>query len=50
VVGPLARRIAELSADTRARIRERLIAALTPFATPDGVAPPTSCWLATARA
>jgi SAM-dependent methyltransferase len=50
VVGPLARSIAELSADTRARILERLIEAMTPFVTPDGVALPTSCWLDTARA
>jgi SAM-dependent methyltransferase len=50
VVGPLARSIAELPADTRARILERLIEAMAPFVTPVGVALPASCWLVSARA
>lgn len=49
VVGPLARSIADLAPDTRARILERLVEAMAPFATPDGVALPTSCWLVSAR-
>lgn len=49
VVGPLARSIADLAADTRARLLERLVEAMAPFATPDGVALPTSCWLVSAR-
>ncbi|HUJ60513.1 MAG TPA: class I SAM-dependent methyltransferase [Kofleriaceae bacterium] len=48
-VGPLARAAAELPEPTRARIRERVAAAVAPFAGAGGIAPPAAIWLVRAR-
>ena len=47
-IGPLARRAAKLEESVRDVIRERVAAAIAPFAGPDGVALPAACWLARA--
>jgi SAM-dependent methyltransferase len=44
-IGPLARRAAGLEESVRDVIRERVAAAIAPFAGPDGVALPAACWL-----
>ena len=49
-LGPLARRAAELEESVRDVIRERVAAAIAPFAGPDGVALPAACWLVGANA
>jgi len=49
-IGPLARRAARLEESVREKIRERVAAAIAPFAGPDGVALPAACWLARAKA
>lgn len=49
-IGPLARAAAELDDATRDRIRGVAETALAGFATPDGIAPPASCWLVGAGA
>jgi len=49
-IGPLARRAAKLEESVRDVIRERVAAAIAPFAGPDGVALPAACWLVGAKA
>jgi SAM-dependent methyltransferase len=49
-LGPLARRAADLEESVRDVIRERVAAAIAPFAGPDGVALPAACWLVGAYA
>jgi SAM-dependent methyltransferase len=49
-IGPLARGVVDLEEDMRGRLRDRLAAALAAYATPAGVALPSSCWLVSARA
>ena len=50
MIGPLARSTAELGEDVRAGIRARVAEAFARFATPAGVAVPSSCWMVSARA
>ncbi len=49
-IGPLARRVGDLTADKLAEVRARVAAAYAPFVTPRGVEPPAAVWLVTARA
>lgn len=49
-IGPLARAAAELDEATRAKIVERVAAAMAKFETPSGVTPPAACWLVGASA
>jgi len=44
-IGPLSRAAAELDEATRAKIVERVAAAMKKFETPAGVTPPAACWL-----
>ncbi len=44
-IGPLARAAAETDDATKAKIVERVAAAMKKFETPSGVAPPAACWL-----
>src|SRR6185295_11603232 len=44
-IGPLARAAAEVDEPTKAKIVERVAAAMKKFETPSGVAPPAACWL-----
>ncbi len=48
--GTLSRAAADLDEATREKIRRRVRAVLAPYATPDGVSPPGSCWLVGADA
>jgi SAM-dependent methyltransferase len=48
-IGPLSRAASEQPAPVRQAILVRVAAALASFVTPDGVAPPASVWLVTAR-
>jgi SAM-dependent methyltransferase len=49
-IGPLSRAAAELDDATRAKIVEKVTAALKPYETAAGVTPPAACWLVSARA
>lgn len=44
-IGPLARAAAEADDATKAKIVERVAAAVKKFETPSGVTPPAACWL-----
>jgi SAM-dependent methyltransferase len=49
-IGPLSRAVGEADEPTRAKIVEAVRGAMVKFATPDGeIAPPTACWLVSAR-
>jgi SAM-dependent methyltransferase len=48
-IGPLSRLVADVGEDVRAQIRERVVAALAPYAKPTGIAPPAAVWLVGAR-
>jgi SAM-dependent methyltransferase len=49
-IGPLARVTVDLDEATRAKIVEKVAAAMKRFETPSGVAPPAACWLVGATA
>jgi ubiquinone/menaquinone biosynthesis C-methylase UbiE len=48
-IGPLARAAAEVSEETRARIRDAVAVAYAPYACMAGVMPPAACWLVRAK-
>ena len=48
-IGPLSRASAEIDELTRAKIADVVAAALAPYQTPSGVAPPAAVWLVSAR-
>jgi SAM-dependent methyltransferase len=49
-IGPLARAAVDVDEPTRAKIVERVTAAMKKFETPSGVSPPAACWLVGATA
>jgi hypothetical protein len=48
-VGPASRLLAGVTDDVKSRARESVREALAPFASPEGVRLPGSCWIVTAR-